>query len=223
MIGLVIPVTTLAASIIVLMILYKVTKIFPYQAFLIGAGLLILTLVIQPPIQQIPVVLLKINPSTVSINILIPVLLYAALVSGFLQELLKLLGVRGKSIEYALWLGAGFGFGEASLVALNQFINVWIGVDTPLCLGLVSCFERFTALLYHMFSAALLYQYYSRGRGLTIYIIMALIHSLMNYQAVLFIRLYGLSAPALLTIYSIVSGIVLSLYIIYRREMRSSG
>ncbi|ABN69857.1 hypothetical protein Smar_0756 [Staphylothermus marinus F1] len=216
------PLTIIIVSIIILLILYRVTKSFSIEAFLIGIGLLILTLIIQPPIQQLPILLLRINPEA-SIYTLILVLFYAALVSGFLQELLKLIGVRGKNIVYALWLGAGFGFGEASLVVLNQFMNMLAGVNIPLFLGLVSCYERFIVLLYHVFSATLLLQYYIRGRVLFIYIVIALTHSLMNYQAVLLIKLYGLSLPVLLIVYSVISVVVLFLYTIYRQGMKRLG
>ncbi|ADI31189.1 hypothetical protein [Staphylothermus hellenicus] len=222
MIGLLPPLIIVIVSIIVLLILYSATKSFSIEAFLIGIGLLILTLIIQPPIQQLPILLLRINPEA-SIVTLLLVLLYAALVSGFLQELLKLIGVRGKNIVYALWLGAGFGFGEASLVVLNQLINIFSGINIPLFLGLASCYERFIVLLYHVFSAAILLQYYMRGKGLFIYVVMALTHSLMNYQAILLVKLYGSSIPILLVVYTVISVVVLFLYTIYRQGMRRLG
>ena len=217
MIQLIVPAIITTVSIIILVIIYRYTGKINYIGFLIGVGLLLLTLVIQPPIQQIPILLLGIDLNKAAPMILALALLYMALVSGFLQELLKLLGVRSKSLEYALWLGAGFGFGEAVLIAINQVVAIVLGIEFLLYMGLLSCYERFTTLLYHIFSAALLYIYYTRNRGFTIYLIMAIIHSLMNYQAILLTRLYGWTVPIIATVYSIITAIVILLYIMYWR------
>lgn len=217
MIELVTPSIIIVSSLIILAIIYRMTGKMNYNAFLIGVGLLILTLVIQPPIQQIPVLLLGIDLTHASVPVLAIAQLYMAIVSGFLQELLKLLGVRGKNIEYALWLGAGFGFGEAVLIALNQIASIVVGIGFPPNMGLLSCYERFMVLLYHIFSATLLCYFYTRNMGVVIYIVMAIIHSLMNYQATLLLRIFGWINPVIIIVYSIITAIVIILYIVYWR------
>ena len=53
--------------------------------------------------------------------------------------------------------------------------------------------------------------------GVIIYIVMAVIHSLMNYQAILLLRIFGWIIPVIIIVYSIITAIVIILYIVYWR------
>ena len=71
-----------------------------------------------------PVLLFRIDSYNIPIPTIVTILLYMAIVLIFLQELLKLVGIRGRAVDYALWLGVGFGLGEIALVILNQILSV---------------------------------------------------------------------------------------------------
>ena len=219
MIEVVVPIATVVFSLLVLVVLRWVVGRVLYSAFVLGIGLLVLTLVIQPPIQYMPVLLLGIDLDNAPFPVVAVVLLYAALVSGFLQELLKLLGVKGRTIGYALWLGAGFGLGEAALVVLGQVLSIVAGVGFRLDVGFLSIYERLMAILYHVLSSALLCYFYARGKGATVYMVVAIIHSLVNYQAVLLMRVFGLNLLALVPVYSTITVVNLSMFIVCWRRV----
>ncbi len=214
MISYTIPVLTILAPTPILLVLYK-KKGFLLKPFIIGLGLLVLTLIVQPPIQYIPIQMLGIDLKNPPQDLLIPILLYAALVSGFLQEYLKYVSVRGKETAYALWVGGGFGFGETLLVAFNQSIALFVGMVFHLLLGFLAVYERFATTLYHVFSTSILAHYSRLGKGMVAYLVLAVVHSLMNFQAMVLTKLYGYTATSLLTVYGIITMIALILAIYY--------
>ncbi len=172
---------------------------------LLGLGFLGITLIVQPPIQVLPVIALGINPITPPPGILWLILLYYALVSGFLQEFLKYIGVKDRDWGYALWLGGGFGAGEALYVAANQLAALYMGTRFPLSLGLLAVYERLLSLIYHSASSILLLGFIRRGRGPLIYVSMSMIHALMNYQAVYVQKTMGLNPVSILMIYGLLT------------------
>ena len=219
LIEVVVPIAMAVFSLMVLAVIRWMVGRVLHSAFVIGVGLLILTLVVQPPIQRMPILLLGIDLDSVSFPIVAVILLYMAMVSGFLQELLKLICVKGKAIGYALWLGAGFGFGEAGLAILGQVLSIMAGVGFDLNVGLMSIYERIMAMLYHILSSALLCYFYARGKGVMIYMVVATIHSLVNYQAALLVRIYGLDLLVLALIYSTLTIVNLSMLIVCWRRI----
>ncbi len=217
----IVPVLTLTIPVLPLIILYK-KKGFLAKPLIIGIGLLVLTLIVQPVIQYLPVQMLGIDLKNPSPEAIVPLLLYAALVSGFFQEYLKYIGVKGKETLYALWVGGGFGLGETLLVAFNQVVAMVVGIGFPLILGLLAVYERLATLTYHMFSAGILAYYSVKGKGILVYIILAITHSLMNFQAILLTRMYGYTVLSLIVVYGVITIVSLST-IIYHLKVVCNG
>ncbi len=215
-----VPLLTLILPASPLMILYK-RKGLLVKPLVIGIGLLVLTLIVQPAIQYIPVQMLGIDIRNPSQGIMIPLFLYVALVSGFFQEYLKYIGVKAKENLYALWVGGGFGLGETLLVAFNQFLAVIVGISFPVILGLLAVYERFATTVYHMFSAGILAYYSTKSRSLLAYVVLAVVHSLMNFQAILLTSMYGYTFPALLIVYGIITIVSFSVAIYYLKVIHS--
>ncbi len=216
----IVPVLTLTIPVLPLIILYK-KKGFLAKPLIIGIGLLVLTLIVQPAIQYLPVQMLGIDLRNPPPEIIVPLFLYVALVSGFFQEYLKYIGVRGKESLYALWVGGGFGLGETLLVALNQIIAVIVGISFSFLLGLLAVYERLATLTYHMFSTGILAYYSVKGKGMFAYIVLAIVHSLMNFQAIILTRIYGYTPISLMIVYGIITITSLSTLIYYLKVVRS--
>ncbi len=203
----IIPALTLVIPGLALLVMYKFTRL-RLLPFLLGGVLLLITILAQPLIQITPLILRGINPLSPPREILWLIILYYSLVSGFFQEFLKLFIVRNKARDYAYWVGGGFGYGEAIYVAIGQVVALLMGKTFPLTFGLLAVYERLLSLIYHIYSAALLRHYSSRGKTLPIYIILSLVHSGMNYEAVYIKEIYGLNVFTIPVIYGLLSIIV---------------
>jgi len=214
----IIPILTLTIPAIPLIILSK-KKGFLGKPLLFGIGLLVLTLIIQPTIQYLPLKLLRINPNNLPLETLVYILLYTALVSGFLQEYLKYITVRNKNIVYALWVGGGFGLGETLFVLINQIAALIMGMDFSFTLGLLAVYERLTTLIYHMVSAGILAYYDLRGKGVLAYVALALVHTLINFQAMIITKTNTDPIPVLAAVYSIIAAV----FIMYYMKVISHG
>lgn len=122
--------------------------------FVVGAALLIVTLVIQP------------LPARLAVGALLPISAIAAsvaagAVAGFLQEGLKALPLKGAGPPEGAWLGAGFGVGEAALVALTQLISP---SSPPQWVAVIPGVERLLSTWFHIVTAALLGAGWASGR-----------------------------------------------------------
>ena len=143
---------------------------------LLGLGLLAATLIIQPVIQAAPLVALNVDRDSIAF------IAYSSLVSGLLQEGLKLSAVKRYQGDYrALWVGLGFGGGEALLVAYLSGLSYYAGQagGAATFYYLLSAYERLLATTFHVASTAILatahWRLYSR------YALAALLHSLLNF------------------------------------------
>ncbi len=202
-----------------LVALIKVTKVSLKEVLtpaLLGLGLLVLTLVLQPAIQVAPAYLLSLSTSDLRL------IIYATLVSGFFQEGIKYLAVRRYLLNLkALWIGGGFGLGEAALVTLSTYVATYSGLLSgyPAWAFLASAYERLTAVIFHVCSAAILATPYWRATYR--YLTLALIHSLINFTPTL-AKLVGLgnittSPYSAIFIYAVISAVVIPLaYVTYR-------
>ncbi len=216
----IVPVLSLIIPVIPLLILYKKTGLL-IKPLIVGMGLLMLTLIVQPSIQYLPIQVLKIDLGNPSPTVIVPLFLYISLVSGFFQECLKYIVVRSKDVLYALWVGGGFGLGEALFIAFNQFIALLAGISFSFTLGLLAVYERFNALIYHMFSTGLLSHYASKGRGMYAYIVLAIVHSLMNFQAIVLTKMYGYLHMIYIIVYGIITITSLSILMYYLKVVRN--
>lgn len=188
------PVATVVfGALVPLIILIRVSGIRVIN-IVIGAGLLVLTLIIQPPIQMLA--LFPYGGEVPEGAEYFVVLVYAAGVSGFLQEGLKLLAVRRESPNTAIWVGYGFGTAEVALVAVTQLMTIPLFGSWGSLGAIVPAYERFITTIYHSFSTWVLAHYSRLGTPLKGYILMAVVHSTMNGAAGLYTNFIGLQAPS---------------------------
>ncbi len=196
-------------AILPLIILTRVSRAKAIN-IIIGAGLLVLTLIIQPPLQMIALIPYGGEvPNGVEYFV---ILVYAACVSGFLQEGLKLLAVRRESPDIAIWVGYGFGTGETALVAFTQLMTIPVfGSWGPLG-AMVPAYERFITTIYHSFSTWVLAHYSRLGTPLKGYILMAIIHSAINGGAGLYAHFIGLQtlSPLMIALYAVLTILALT-------------
>jgi hypothetical protein len=160
----------------------------------LGAVGLELTLLIQPGIQAWYSDLVSFSFSTANTRNLVLGMGFV-LISGLLQEFLKGMPLWGwwssrgeesktreenslKLIGYAASIGLGFGLWEAvRLVAVPL-----AAVGSP---AFLPVHERFWAIGFHVLTPVIMAHYLVRGSGPVGYVIAALLHTALNYPAVL--------------------------------------
>ena len=126
-----------------------------------GMVLLFIVLLIQPLIQSIPTFL-----GVSNITFLV---LWTGFIAGLLQEVAKYYASRGKSQGKALYIGVGFGFGEAIYVSLISMVSGGSVV-------VLSALERFLALLFHASTTVIFSRAYGQGKGREALTALILIH-----------------------------------------------
>jgi len=155
--------------------------------FLLGFLLVLAVIIIQPIIQQAPLPALNIKSN---IDILAKGVTYIALaslwagfVAGFFQEGLKYLICRGRDLGSALFIGVGFGVGEAVLIPILQGIQlVVLGSlhEVSLLNSILSMIERFLATVFHAGTAIILAYSYRKGFGWKAFTILSITHGVID-------------------------------------------
>ena len=141
--------------------------------FFLGA----ITLFIQPIIQQATFLALGIK-SNANIAMTITAI-WLGFIAGFFQEGLKYVFVRNRNLKEALFVGIGFGLGEAILVPL---LHLTLGDLPPIQLtqALLSSFERYIATLFHAGTTVILAYAYKNGFGRKALVILSIVHGVID-------------------------------------------
>ncbi len=192
-------------------------------AIITGVGLLIVTLLVQPLLQRLPQELgLVVSPTLL--------LAYQALVSGLLQEGLKLSALSHPPLSRrAAYLGLGFGWAEVLLVVLpvlvvSQATLRSMGLPGPSSLEpyLLSGWERLNVTLFHMAGAVLLS--IAWARRVVRWLSLSLVHGVVNMGGVVAIRGYGVVEPnPLVVFYAALTLLNLFLLLKARRLLLGAG
>ncbi len=149
------PLTSLSLGSLPALVLMRFTR--PRVMFLgIGAALLAATIIIQSPLSRLAV------GSALTVSLLLASAV-AGVIAGFVQEGLKALALRGSGPAEGAWLGAGFGIGEAALVALTQLITP---SSSPTWTILVPGIERLLATWFHIVTAGVIGLGFAAGKFL---------------------------------------------------------
>ena len=164
-------------------------------AMAVGASLLVLTLIIQPLLYRLPA----------HAGVFVTgwaLLAYMALVSGLLQEGLKLSVVTKGFESRAAALGFGFGAAEVFLVVIPSLL-VAGRLGAPVSLGpagglgweafLLSSWERLNATFFHIFTSMLLAR--PAPRPLFRWLSLGLLHAGVNFSAMVAVRFFGVVDP----------------------------
>ncbi len=209
---------------------YMYRKVY-FIEVLLGLALLILTIVIQPIIQLVPIIMYGGREQALqALGILLP--LYLALVSGFFQEGVKALINKTEFVSNGFWLGYGFGLGEVLLVIVTQALYSSSITSYSLAVLVAPGYERLLATVYHMFSANTLYIAIKLRKKLLdiaiVYLLLSTIHTLMNFTAIEYTLTHGTTLVieemsrlyALLTVFVAVTILFRIIYsrVLYKKE-----
>ena len=152
----------------------------------LGIILVAITLGIQPLIQNAPflAVGIKSNSDIIAKGTAFVILtaIWLGFVAGFFQESLKYGLSKGKYLNEALFIGIGFGLGEAILVPALQAIQLSTlgGITPKLTTALVSMLERYLATLFHAGTTVVLAYSYKNGFGKKALLSLSIVHGIID-------------------------------------------
>jgi len=146
-----------------LLLLWAYLRRFHAGELVLGAVLVVPVIALQPLIQAIP--------HLAGFGGTGFIVLWTGLVAGLFQEPLKYYFSRDKTLGKALYVGIGFGIGEAVYVAT---LSSLLGGST------FALVERFLALLFHASTTVLFAYAYQRGWGRKALLSMVLVHWLTD-------------------------------------------
>ncbi len=146
-----------------LMIIWASLRRFHAGELILGAVLLIPLLIFQPLVQKLPG-LLGVGSTAFLVA-------WTGLIAALFQEPLKYYFSRDKTLGRALYVGVGFGIGEAIYVAVMASLGGS---------SLIGAVERAFALLFHASTTVLFAYSYRNGWGRRALLVMILVHWLTD-------------------------------------------
>ena len=151
----------------------------------LGVLLLVITLVVQPNIQNSMFLLLGINSNAEVLargtGFVIAMSLWVGFVAGAFQQLIRYPLAKKRTVKAAAFIGIGFGLGEAIGIPLLSIF----AAQTPTTIfslnwSLVSLYERFIVTLFHGSSTALMAYAFKKGWGLKSLVGLILLHGIID-------------------------------------------
>lgn len=158
-------------------------RMFTGGELLLGLVIFAISLVVQQPLQQLPLLLkllpeILINPTGAQRIIrefvggldpvsLVALALWLGFVAGLVQSLFKYLFAGKRGYRDALNIGLGFGVTEAFFVGIVGFIQLTllaVPINQPLYVHALSALERFSVTLFHAGSTLLLVDMVKKGK-----------------------------------------------------------
>lgn len=158
--------------------------------FVLGLAAFFIAMIIQNPIQQLPLLGMGIKSNADVIArgtvFVIGVSVWVGLIAGIVQEGAKYLLVKGKSLNTGLFMGLGFGITEVFVIAgaaLAGALATGKPLDVPLSTALLSMVERYFVVLFHVGTGIYLAYAYREGYGKTGLLAMIGIHTVIDSLA----------------------------------------
>ncbi len=190
-----------------------------------GILLVVITILIQPFIQSIPFFIMGITSSSEILKrgliFITFASIYMGIVSGFFQEPLKYLLSRGKELGIALFIGLGFGLGEAILIPLLQYgqiVALGIIQQVPLLTVVISIIERYLVTMFHA-STTMMFAYSYRSMfSLKVVIGLSILHGIINSFAIYYQFTTSLIAVVISYMILIGSSIYMLRYLVPKAE-----
>ncbi|USH00524.1 potassium transporter KefA [Thermococcus argininiproducens] len=151
---------------------------------LLGFVLVAITLFVQPLIQNAPFLGTSIRSNSDIVargtSFVIIVAIWLGFVAGFFQEGLKYIFCRNRYLRDALFIGVGFGLGEAILLPLIQVVQLMTvgGIPPQLTTSLLSLGERYLATLFHAGTTIVLAYSYKNGFGRKALLVLSIAHGI---------------------------------------------
>ena len=200
------------------------------KELLLGFLLVLAVITIQPIIQQTPLLAFNIKSN---IDILAKGVIYIVLasvwigfVAGFFQEGLKYLICRGRDLGNALFIGVGFGIGEAVLIPILQGIQLIIlGSlhEISLLNSILSMIERFLVTAFHAGTAVILAYSYRKGFGWKAFTTLSITHGVIDTSATYYQLTISPISLTLTYILLIVSALIMLYYGIPKAKLNSKA
>ncbi len=142
--------------------------------FILGVAALFIALILQNPIQQLPLLGMGIRSNADVLArgtaFVVGVSVWLGLVAGVVQEGVKYFLVKGKSLKTGLFMGLGFGVTEAFIIAVKALAGALAtgeSLNVPLGTAIISMLERYFVALFHVGTATYLAYAYREGYGKT--------------------------------------------------------
>jgi hypothetical protein len=161
-----------------------------WAELILGGVAFILAMVVQNPIQQLPLIGMGIRSNADVIArgtvFTLGVALWVGFVAGFVQEGVKYFLVKDKGTRTALFVGLGFGITEVLFVAVTPIIAVAATggkIDVPVLQALLSMVERYFAVLFHVGTTVYLAYAARNGFGRKGFLAMAVLHGFVDTLA----------------------------------------
>ncbi len=158
--------------------------------FLLGLAAFFIAMIIQNPVQQLPLLGMGIKSNADVIArgtaFTIGVSIWFGLIAGIVQEGAKYLLVKGKSPNTGLFMGLGFGITEVFVIAgaaLAGAMATGKPLDVPLSTALLSMVERYFVVLFHVGTGIYLAYAYREGFGKSGLLVMIGIHAVIDSLA----------------------------------------
>ena len=160
--------------------------------FLLGLAAFFIAMVVQNPVQQLPLLGMGIKSNADVIArgtaFTVGVSIWLGLVAGVVQEGIKYLLVKGKSLTTGVFLGLGFGVTEAlvlAAMAVAGALATGASLEVSPGTAVLSMVERYFTVLFHVGTAVYLAYAYREGFGreglITVVILHTIIDSLAAY------------------------------------------
>ncbi|GEM_PF-602023 len=170
-----------------LLIFYTIGFKIEGKELILGFLLVLIVIFIQPIIQQSLFLAfnIKSNIDILAKGAIFIVLssIWLGFIAGFFQEGLKYIFCRGKNLGNALFIGVGFGLGEAVIIPIIQYIQlIMLGSlpETSLLNSILSMIERFLVTVFHAGTAITLAYSYSKGFGWKTLLALSITHGLID-------------------------------------------
>jgi len=204
----------------------------------LGAVVFIVSLIVQQPIQQLPILARTLpailsNPAmaqtiireflkSLDLYTLVLIALWFGFIAGLVQTGFKYIFARNKKYSDALNIGLGFGVAEAFYVAIAGFILLATGLTgasgAPLHAHALSAIERFSASLFHVGSILLLIHAIKQDRRYMGFAIVVAVHGTIDTLASLTQLTGNPTLLALTEILALVAGLTMTLKL-YRKAI----
>ena len=174
-------------GIIPIIICFFIIRKIEYKELLLGFALVLLILFVQSPIQQAPFIVLKIFSKKEILSRGYIFITFSSLwlgtIAGIFQETLKYFFSRNKPLKNAMFLGLGFGLGEAIIIPITTLISYIVGQSSlvlSLETSILSFLERFLVSFFHGGTTTYLAYGSKNNYGSRALLIVIVIHSVID-------------------------------------------
>jgi|Deesub1362B_J571_1020462.scaffolds.fasta_scaffold00190_46 hypothetical protein len=158
-----------------------------WAEIILGFFLVMITLFIQPIFQQLPFLAMGIKSNVDVVargtEFIIFASIWLGFVAGFFQEGLKYFFSRNRSVKVALFIGLGFGVGEAIIIPLLSVLYSILGAPlsvSSISMSFLSMIERFSATLFHAGTTMVLAYAYKNGFGRKALLGLSIAHGIID-------------------------------------------